>query len=50
MSTIIIISRPPGINGPEDPGEKLFEGDVEDTSLYVEAQDLLTKLHEEKSA
>jgi len=37
LSTIIIISRPPGINGPEDPGEKLFEGDVENASQREEA-------------
>lgn len=46
MTTIIRISRPPGNNGPE---ETLLEGDIEDTSVYTEAQDMLTKLHEEKN-
>lgn len=48
MTTIIRISRPPGANGPEDPGETFLEGDVEDTSVYTEMQDELTKLHENK--
>jgi hypothetical protein len=29
VSTVIIISRPPGTNGPNSPEEVLFEGDIE---------------------
>lgn len=49
MSTIIIITRPPVPNDPEDQGETFGPADIEDTSVYNEAMDFLTKLHEQKS-
>lgn len=49
MTTIIRLTRPPGQNDPNGTEEVLLEGDIEDTSVYTEAQDLLTKLHEEKN-